>query len=99
MYSPNSDLQALTRPEQALEFAGFEGCAADREYRWHLGTDQEEQWNRFPNVSSYKWLPSRQCNVRPLNGAAIVKDMVESGGWLLLGGMPFSVVSPSVLMH
>ncbi|OJA09987.1 hypothetical protein AZE42_03825 [Rhizopogon vesiculosus] len=85
VYSPTSDLQALTRPEQALTFAGFEGCAADREYRWHLGTDNEEQWNRFPKVSSYKWLPSSQCNVQPLNGAAMVKDMVENGGWFLLG--------------
>lgn len=91
VYSPTSDLQTLTRPEQALELAGFEGCAADREYRWHLGTDSEEQWNRFPSVSSYKWVPSSQCNIRPLNGAAMVKDMVENGGWLLLGGMLYFV--------
>ncbi|KAG1751315.1 uncharacterized protein EDB91DRAFT_1045527 [Suillus paluster] len=85
VYSPTSDLENLTRPEQALSLAGFEGCAADREYHWHLGTDHEEEWGRFPNVSSYRWVPSSQCNVRPLNGAAMVKDMVENGGWLLLG--------------
>ncbi|KAG0707061.1 hypothetical protein DFH29DRAFT_898242 [Suillus ampliporus] len=85
VYSPTSDLEILTRPEQALSLAGFEGCAADREYHWHLGTDHEEYWDRFPNVSSYRWVPSSQCNVRPLNGAAMVKDMVENGGWFLLG--------------
>lgn len=85
-YSPNLDLLALTSADQALAFAGFEGCAADREYYWHLGTDHEDLWDRFPNVSSFKWQPSSPCNVRPLNGAAMVKDMVEQGGWLLLGG-------------
>ncbi|KIJ60062.1 hypothetical protein HYDPIDRAFT_99472 [Hydnomerulius pinastri MD-312] len=75
----------MTDPDQVLAFAGFEGCAADREYKWHLGTDHEELWNRFPAVSSYKWQPSSLCDARPLSGAAIVKDMVENGGWLLLG--------------
>lgn len=92
-YSPNIDLPALTNADQALAFAGFEGCAADREYYWHLGTDHPEEWDRFPKVSSYKWQPSSECNVRPLNGAAMVKDMVEQGGWLLLGGeFVFSVI-------
>lgn len=85
-YSPNIDLPALTSADQALAFAGLEGCAADREYYWHLGADHEEQWDRFPSVSSYKWQPPSQCDVRPLNGAVMVKDMVENGGWLLLGG-------------
>ncbi|KAF9227079.1 hypothetical protein BS17DRAFT_695528 [Gyrodon lividus] len=84
-YSPKTDLPALTDADQALVFHGFEGCAADREYKWHLGTDHPEQWDRFPSVSSYKWEPSSHCDVRPLNGAAMVKDMVENGGWLLLG--------------
>lgn len=92
VYSPASDLVNLTSPEQALSLAGFEGCAADREYKWHLGTDHEELWGRFPKVSSYRWVPSSQCDVHPLNGAAMVKDMVENGGWLLLGGM--SALSP-----
>lgn len=99
VYSPTSDLVNLTRPEQALSLAGFEGCAADREYHWHLGTDHEELWDRFPKVSSYRWLPSSQCDVHPLNGAAMVKDMVANGGWLLLGGMsaPFFGVRVSCI--
>ncbi|KAG1739289.1 hypothetical protein EDB19DRAFT_851183 [Suillus lakei] len=85
VYTPTSDLANLTRPEQALSLAGFEGCAADREYYWHLGADRKERWGRFPNVSSYRWMPSSQCDVRPLDGAAMVKDMVENGGWFLIG--------------
>ncbi|KAG1739287.1 hypothetical protein EDB19DRAFT_2039374 [Suillus lakei] len=79
VYTPTSDLANLTRPEQALSLAGFEGCAADREYKWHLGTDRKERWGRFPNVSSYRWMPSSQCDVRPLDGAAMVKDY--GGEW------------------
>jgi hypothetical protein len=97
VYSPTSDLQALTSPEQAIAFAGFEGCTSDREISWHLGTNNEEQWNRFPNVSSYKWVPSGQCDIHQLNGAAMVKDMVENGGWFLLGGMLRFVLLCSVL--
>ena len=88
-YSPNTDLPALTSADQVFAFSGLEGCAADRGYHWHLGVDHEEQFNRFPNVASYKWQPSSQCDVRPLNGVAIVKDMVEQGGWLLIGGEEF----------
>ncbi|KAG6375609.1 hypothetical protein JVT61DRAFT_3175 [Boletus reticuloceps] len=84
-HSPNTDLSALTSPDQVFAFNGLEGCAADREYYWHLGVDHEELFDRFPAVASYKWQPSSQCDVRPLNGAAIVKDMVEQGGWLVLG--------------
>lgn len=65
--------------------AGLQGCAADREYAWHLGTDHEDEWGRFPRVNSYQWVPSNQCSISPLNGASIVKHMVEKGGWLLLG--------------
>ena len=88
-YGPNTDLPALTSKDQVFTFSGLEGCAADREYHWHLGVDSEDNFNRFPDVVSYKWRPSSRCDVRPLDGAAIVKDMVEQGGWLLMGGELF----------
>ncbi|EPQ56891.1 hypothetical protein GLOTRDRAFT_73361 [Gloeophyllum trabeum ATCC 11539] len=69
----------------ALVFAGLEGCAADREYAWHLAADRPEMWDRFPAVTSWKWQPAEECHVRPLDGAAMTKDLVEQGGWLLLG--------------
>ena len=85
-YSPRTNLSAMTRKEDALEFAGFENCASDREFFWHLGSDTEGQWNRWPKVSQWKWTPAWDCDVRPLDGGAMVKEMVEEGGWLLLGG-------------
>ncbi|KAL6303547.1 hypothetical protein BKA93DRAFT_734873 [Sparassis latifolia] len=79
------DLPVMTKPDDALIFAGFQGCASSREYYWHLGADHEEQWDRFPAVTSWEWTPGDDCVVRPLSPAAMIKDMVEQGGWLLIG--------------
>lgn len=68
-----------------LTLEGFQGCASDREYKWHIAAD-DDQWDRFPDVASYVWTPPDECNVRPLNPEALVKDLVEKGGWLLIGG-------------
>lgn len=90
----------ITNASAALALSGFEGCASDREFLWHLGTDHEEQWYRFPNVSSWEWEPAAGCSVRPLVREAMVKDLVEEGGWLLLGGechYPQRYVSAPVL--
>ncbi|KIK24788.1 hypothetical protein PISMIDRAFT_677882 [Pisolithus microcarpus 441] len=85
VYSPRTNLTSITGAHDALAMAGLEGCAADREYAWHLGTDHPEEWGRFPSVNSYEWVPSSRCDISPLNGTSIVKDMVQKGGWLLLG--------------
>ena len=77
---------AMHQQEDALAFAGFEGCASSREFWWHLAADKPQLWDRFPAVTSWDWTPSDDCKMRPLDGAAIVKDMVENGGWLLIGG-------------
>ena len=68
-----------------LAFGGFEGCASDREYKWHLGAD-DDQLGRFPEVAAYDWTPAPSCNVRQFQREAFVKDLVEQGGWLLIGG-------------
>ena len=70
----------------AIAFGGFEGCAADREFFWHLGSDRPEQWeNRFPMAYDHVWSPSKECDIRPLDRDALVTDLVEKGGWLLIG--------------
>lgn len=77
----------MSTPRDALAFAGFEGCASDREFFWHLASDTEQQWDRWPAVTSWQWSPSDECrDLRPLDPAAMIKDMVEQGGWLLIGG-------------
>lgn len=68
-----------------LALDGFDGCAADREYLWHLGADPSE-YHRYPNMASYKWTPPDTCDIRPLERESLVKELVEGGGWLLIGG-------------
>ncbi|KAH9839020.1 uncharacterized protein C8Q71DRAFT_704131 [Rhodofomes roseus] len=75
----------MHQKEDALVFAGLEGCASSREFWWHLAADNERLWDRFPAVTSWDWTPGGDCEMRPLDGAAIVADMVENGGWLLIG--------------
>lgn len=76
----------FTKPQDAYEFLGLEGCASSREHWWHLAADKPELYNRFPGVASWRWSPSDDCAVRDLDASAIVKDLVEQGGWLLIGG-------------
>ena len=77
----------MTAPEDALRFAGFEGCASSREFFWHLAADREEQYDRFPAAQSWDWVPGAGCEwLPPLNPEALVRQLVEDGGWYLVGG-------------
>lgn len=76
----------MTDKAESITFAGFEGCAADREFWWHLGADHEEQWDRFPDTQSYQWIPPPdECDIRPYTRDALTTDLAENGGWLLIG--------------
>ncbi|KAI1785474.1 hypothetical protein LXA43DRAFT_976214 [Ganoderma leucocontextum] len=75
----------LTKPQDAYEFLGLQGCASSREHWWHLAADKPELYDRFPAVASWEWSPPSDCAVRDLDPSAIVKDLVEQGGWLLIG--------------
>jgi hypothetical protein len=70
-------------------FAGLEGCASSREFWWHLAADNEGQYDRFPDADSWKWdLEDTECqNFRDLEKQKeeFVRDLVEKGGWLILG--------------
>ncbi|KAF9064994.1 hypothetical protein BDP27DRAFT_1384656 [Rhodocollybia butyracea] len=87
-YSPRTNKTALVNSEDALIFAGFEGCASSREFYWHLASDKQGQWDRFPVVDSWKWdLENTGCDLRDLetHKEEMVRDLVEKGGWLILG--------------
>jgi hypothetical protein len=85
----------MTNETQALAFAGFDSCASSREFWWHLAADNKDQWDRFPKAQSYRWTVGKEdgcdgfessVNSRgELNKEQMVKDMVEQGGWLMLG--------------
>ncbi|KAG6836543.1 hypothetical protein H0H93_006923 [Arthromyces matolae] len=83
-----NEMRNMTDQSQALAFSGFEGCASSREFYWHLASDNHDQWDRFPLAQSYKWTvgPEDGCEgLQELNKEQMVKDMVQQGGWLLLG--------------
>ncbi|KII92203.1 hypothetical protein PLICRDRAFT_172323 [Plicaturopsis crispa FD-325 SS-3] len=84
-YRPRSNLTNMTAPIDALAMDGLDGCASSREYFWHLASDTPAQWDRFPKVASYDWSPGQGCDVRPFNREDMVRDLVEQGGWMLLG--------------
>jgi len=70
----------------AIAFSGFEGCAADREFFWHLGSDSPDQWEkRYPMAYDHNWSPPEECDIRPLDREALVIDLVQKGGWFLVG--------------
>ncbi len=90
--SPRAPSSAnVSSPADVLALDGFQGCASDREYKWHLAAE-EDQFDRFPDVVSYVWTPPETCDVRSLEGRGreqLVKELVEDGGWLLIGGEYF----------
>ncbi|KAJ3725633.1 hypothetical protein DFJ43DRAFT_1002488 [Lentinula guzmanii] len=99
VYSPRTTNKTRIEDPKgdALEFAGFEGCASSREFLWHLASDNEAQWDRFPGASSWKWdlsqtngcENSESYGIRELereeNKRLFVTDLVQNGGWLVLG--------------
>ena len=71
----------------AIKFAGFDGCASSRQVAWALGADMSEQWDRFPNVTSWDWIPGGNCEgLEPWNKETMIRHLVQDGGWLLNGG-------------
>lgn len=93
---PRTHKQNASSVAEVLEFEGFQGCASDREYKWHLAAD-DDQFDRFPEVAAYEWTPPSSCNVRDLDREALVADLVEKGGWLLIGGEHPAVHIPASL--
>jgi hypothetical protein len=84
----------MTRTEDVFKYNGLAGCAADREFFWHLAADNAGQFSRFPDATEWKWVPARDCEgVRELDTEALVRHLVEEGGWLVLGGTCFLLAS------
>ncbi|KAI0744295.1 hypothetical protein C8Q80DRAFT_1186117 [Daedaleopsis nitida] len=82
---PPTNRTDFSTPSDAFEFLGLEGCASSREIFWHLAADNERLWDRFPGVSTWRWQPPSDCEVRDLVRELLVRDLIEQGGWLLIG--------------
>lgn len=92
----------MTSPEDALTFSGFEKCASSREYYWHLASDRQDHWDRFPAAQSWEWIPGEKCKgMSPLTPEDLIRNMVEDGGWYLVGGKclkKMSVISRLIII-
>ncbi|KAF8577999.1 hypothetical protein K439DRAFT_1639198 [Ramaria rubella] len=83
----------LTSKDGVLTVSGFQGCASSREVDWHLGTswdetgdDSAQKLHWRGNVSSYEWIPGQGCeDYAKVNPEELVQQLVEEGGWLVLG--------------
>ncbi|KAG2016437.1 hypothetical protein CC2G_009605 [Coprinopsis cinerea AmutBmut pab1-1] len=86
---PTSYLQNMTKSEDVLTFTRFEACASSREYWWHLAADRPEQFDRFPGPTEWEWVPGGRCKgnpgLRDWDREEVVRELVEGGGWLLVG--------------
>lgn len=49
----------------------------------HFGGLRERP-DRYPKIDSFEWQPG--CHTRPWSADQMVKDLVEMGGFLILGG-------------
>jgi hypothetical protein len=88
VHAPLTTKTNMTELGDSLEFSGFGTCASSREFWWHLGADNSEQWDRFPGAQSWAWAPGENCTrLRPLDPEEFIKHLVEDGGWYLVGGM------------
>ncbi|KAJ7163783.1 hypothetical protein C8R43DRAFT_988637 [Mycena crocata] len=86
VYNPRTSNTSMSHPDDVLHFAGFEGCASSREYYWHLSADDKKLRDRFPDVNSWRWQPDeRECKIEDMHQEDLVSELVEQGGWLLIG--------------
>lgn len=81
------DPVVVRTPEDGFAASGFLGCASNREVGWHLSTDHADLFDWRGNVSRWDWQGAGRCAVEvPNNRETMVIDLVENGGWLLIGG-------------
>lgn len=90
----------MSTQDDVLAVSGFEGCASTREINLHLGVGwknkakaaQKLQWRG--NASAYEWLPGEGCEgYTRVTRENLVRQLVEDGGWLLLGGASFAEIA------
>jgi hypothetical protein len=86
----------LRSKDGVLAVSGFQGCASSREVDWHLGTswNAEDEFTKLQwrgNASSYDWFPGAGCeDYSKVDAAVLVRQLVEEGGWLILGGLLYA---------
>ncbi|KDQ15587.1 hypothetical protein BOTBODRAFT_282366 [Botryobasidium botryosum FD-172 SS1] len=69
-----------------LPASGFTGCAANGNWDWHLGSEGGGQMGEYrTQAAGWVWAPGDGCVIDPLDGEKLLAELVEQGGWLLIG--------------
>lgn len=85
---PKSNPKHVLTPEDVYDASGFKGCASTREVGLHLSNNKPEKLAWRGNISAYEWTPhdGRCQDVSRNFGEDLLVELVEKGGWLLVGG-------------
>ncbi|KAM0750137.1 hypothetical protein T439DRAFT_380870 [Meredithblackwellia eburnea MCA 4105] len=86
-------LHANTSRISVEHASGFKGCAHAFKPEWYFGAYQSGQGGEMDmdkyrwDAAQWTWKPNRKsCRaVEEVTGEMLVRDLVENGGWLLLG--------------
>lgn len=71
---------------------GFEGCASGIDVEGHLGLNSDGS-NPLPGRANFEWVPGKGCRVRKFKKERLVRQLVEIGGWFLVGGQSYFTLS------
>lgn len=81
--------EKMSAKEDLLRYARMNGCASGDNFWWQFAAIKEEQWDRFPRVFDWEWVPGGRCTqesgLREWVVEEVVRELVEGGGWLLIG--------------
>lgn len=79
--------------DQSSVFAasGFAGCRSTFVPSWHLATEPDMSMGAYRRqAAQWEWVPSSGCTKDAFSVERLVQDLVQRGGWLLVGGMSYS---------
>lgn len=83
-----SESDLIEKGEGVYKLGGFQGCASNNFADKMLGIEGNGPvTSRRKLQSSFEWRPSQKCKIGKFNKEIMVRNLVEKGGWLIVGGM------------
>lgn len=76
----------MSRYEDVYALSGWTGCGSQHEHEWHFATTESNAWPWRSFASHFTYKPGPGCSsLRRFNQRELVQNLVERGGWLLIG--------------
>lgn len=81
----------LNRTATVFEASGFEGCASDFVPDWNFGTGGLQMDQHRWKASQYRWQSQHsQCAGSGDTVLQLLRNLVQKGGWFIVGGECFT---------